>query len=488
MLLDQRVRVLEGVALAVVLLVLLAWPLCTPPIGHHGEAREGLVVQDIVANGHWILPRRNGDLPSKPPLFHWAAALATLVFGGSDASLRLPSAVAAVVVALTTYALGVWIGGRQMGWLASGIVIGMAPFLSSAVEARVDMVFAAAVTVALAGFYLWDTRRNGWGRRLCYAGVAAAVLAKGPAGAVIPALVIAVFLVVDGRPAALRALWHTPLVLVVVIVAGGWYGLAAVNGGREFLHLQLVHENFERVVGGAAFHHGRHHHAARLPLALLGGFLPWSLAILWAGVARLRGTQLDAAGRFLHVWWFVILVLFSAAAGQRPVYLLPAAPAVALLAARLISELLADDDGATSGVARLTPPARLRRAFPDRPRLALLAVAIATLDLGVLLVLQTTRIQRAGKGSLAAFGETVRQNVPSDTPLLAADTLGKQETLILAYRSARTIPRASATRPPVAYYLVPAAESAARVRAGATLVAESDRHRGPNVALLRAGS
>ncbi|MEO6029551.1 MAG: glycosyltransferase family 39 protein, partial [Candidatus Binatia bacterium] len=98
----------EGAALAAVLLVLLAWPLCTPPIGHHGEAREGLVVQDIVANGHWILPRRNGDLPSKPPLFHWAAALSTEVFGASDASLRLPSAIAAVVVALTTYALGVW--------------------------------------------------------------------------------------------------------------------------------------------------------------------------------------------------------------------------------------------------------------------------------------------------------------------------------------------------------------------------------------------
>src|SRR4029079_19602587 len=58
------------IVLACVFGLALAWPLHSPPIDHHGEAREGLVVQAIVDRGEWILPRRNGELPSKPPLFH----------------------------------------------------------------------------------------------------------------------------------------------------------------------------------------------------------------------------------------------------------------------------------------------------------------------------------------------------------------------------------------------------------------------------------
>src|SRR4029453_4921440 len=59
----------------VVALVLAAsiWPLHTPPIGLHGEAREALGDGTIVRTGNWVLPERNGELPTKPPLFHWIA-------------------------------------------------------------------------------------------------------------------------------------------------------------------------------------------------------------------------------------------------------------------------------------------------------------------------------------------------------------------------------------------------------------------------------
>jgi 4-amino-4-deoxy-L-arabinose transferase-like glycosyltransferase len=68
------VRARDVVVLTLLVALVLAWPLAAPGIGTHGEAREGLVVQDLVARGHWVLPLRNGELPSKPPLFHWIAA------------------------------------------------------------------------------------------------------------------------------------------------------------------------------------------------------------------------------------------------------------------------------------------------------------------------------------------------------------------------------------------------------------------------------
>src|SRR6185436_4916755 len=81
---EERLHLTDALALVLLLALLLAWPLATPPIGHHAEAREGLVVQDILAHGHWILPRRNGELPSKPPLFHWIAAGIAHVAGAGD--------------------------------------------------------------------------------------------------------------------------------------------------------------------------------------------------------------------------------------------------------------------------------------------------------------------------------------------------------------------------------------------------------------------
>jgi len=65
----------DGLFFVVIFFGLLVRLALTPPIWHHGEAREALVVQGIVRNHEWILPLRNGAIPSKPPFFHWLAAL-----------------------------------------------------------------------------------------------------------------------------------------------------------------------------------------------------------------------------------------------------------------------------------------------------------------------------------------------------------------------------------------------------------------------------
>lgn len=465
----ERGRLTDAVFLTLLVATLLAWPLASPGISHHGEAREGVVVQDIVAHGHWVLPRRNGELPSKPPLFHWIAAGTTALFGAGDASLRLPSAVAALLAVLATYACGTAIGGRLVGWLAGGVLLGMVPFLTAAAEARVDMVLTAAITVALTAFLSWDEHGGAAARALVYAGVAAAVLAKGPAGAVIPALVIVVFLLVEGRGrSGRRRLVSLPLALGVLAVDAGWYALAWADGGPAFLRLQLVHENLERIVGSGDFHHSSHLHVERLAVALLVGLLPWSLVLVWDGIARARGRRGDRVTRFLHVWWMVVLGVFTIAAGKRAVYLLPACPAVALLAARRLAALVP------------TPDAAARR-LPRR-----LVLALVAFDLGTLVVLQTVRELRARPRSLVPFADAVRATVPPATPLSVADTLGRDATLILAYRTGRPLALAHAPHTLGSFVLAPAAESGQRRWAGYTVVARSHRVVGPDIALLRA--
>jgi hypothetical protein len=73
--------ILTGFALAAFFAVLYLWGLGDKPFYTKGEAREAIVVWEIVHSGEWILPLRNGQIvPSKPPLFHWCGAFLSLAW------------------------------------------------------------------------------------------------------------------------------------------------------------------------------------------------------------------------------------------------------------------------------------------------------------------------------------------------------------------------------------------------------------------------
>ena len=60
-----------------------------------GEPREAVVAYTMLEHGNWILPINNGgDIPYKPPFFHWCIAFFSLFAGHvSEFTSRLPSAV-----------------------------------------------------------------------------------------------------------------------------------------------------------------------------------------------------------------------------------------------------------------------------------------------------------------------------------------------------------------------------------------------------------
>lgn len=65
-----------------------------------GEPREAVVAYSMIEQNDWILPRNNGgEIPYKPPFFHWCiAAVSMLLNGGevNEAMSRLPSAISLI--------------------------------------------------------------------------------------------------------------------------------------------------------------------------------------------------------------------------------------------------------------------------------------------------------------------------------------------------------------------------------------------------------
>ncbi|MDZ4346404.1 MAG: glycosyltransferase family 39 protein [Candidatus Binatia bacterium] len=307
------------------------------PFFDKGEPREALAVQDIVQRGEWLFPlKRATAIPSKPPLFHWSAALTYQVTGRLDeATIRFPSALYATLGVLLIYVLGRKLFGAQAGLLAGAVLATTLIYQTQALSARVDMTLCFFVTASLVLFYFIyrGFLTNQLWYFVLYALVGIGTLAKGPLGILLPGLVIASFLALRRRWDLFAKFCFHPGAVVTLILAVGWYGLAATRGGEGFVDRQILRENLERFAGGSGHSHPVYFY---LPYLFSQG-LPWSLFLplaLWDGFKK--GFFSDDDRLFTMLWFLVMFLFFSIAMGKRSVYLLPLYPALALLTAKWI--------------------------------------------------------------------------------------------------------------------------------------------------------
>jgi 4-amino-4-deoxy-L-arabinose transferase-like glycosyltransferase len=365
----------EGAALVAVCALLYLTGSGEVPFYTRGEAREGLVVREMLRSGEWLVPARpGGELARKPPLYYWTAAAATTLLGDPpERAMRLPSALLGTAGVLAT-----WVAARRA--LPAGAALPAALILATSFEwtraatsARVDMALAAPLALLLAAWSVGLARPDGTGRgRLVAIAVAAATLGtlgKGPVALVLPALAVGALLV---RPRHRRA----ALGLRPVGDArrrlrrsrrSGTSSPSGARGGRS--STSSARENVLRFLGTDAADTG-HAHGAPYLLALgLVGLLPWVPIVSFALAApRSSVTALAAA------WVVTGGVFLSLAASKRSVYLLPLYPALALLIAGGMTA--ARERGRALGVAQLAA-----RAYPVV--FLLIAIAAAAVAMGV---------------------------------------------------------------------------------------------------------
>jgi len=307
------------------------------PFHTKGEPREALVVAEIVNGGGWVLPRRNGvELPSKPPMFHWLGALTSIARGKTDEwSVRFPSAALSGAAALLVFLAGVSFWGTRAGLVAALALLTTFEWTRAATSARVDMTLTFGLTVSFIALLLLRRNDRTMWRVMFYAGMAWAILTKGPAAGAIPLLLAVVFLaVLDRSLTTVRRLQLVRGLVVVLLICGAWYLLALRDGGRQFFDKQILFENVLRAVGGSGYRGGHLHSAGRLMLELLAGLLPWALflpvLVQWLWQSRREGPK-PGARVFLLAWIAAVLLPYSLATSKRGVYLLPLYPAVCLL-------------------------------------------------------------------------------------------------------------------------------------------------------------
>ena len=336
---------LVGVGLAVLCVILYVWGLGEAPFYSRGEPREATVVWEISTSGEWILPLRNGYIiPSKPPLFHWLGALFSLAGGGiSELTIRLPSALLATTGVLLTYAVGTTVWGAEAGLVAGIILATSFEWARAAVSARVDMTLTVCMVAAFLLFFAFYHRGqvSRWQALSLFALLGLATLAKGPVGALLPALTIGIFLMLRGDLRFLRQLHLVHGSVVFVLIAGSWYGLALWQGGYDFFAKQVLKENLLRFITPGTAGAGHEHGVSYLVSTFVLGMAPWSfflppcIGFLYRSRSQWREKRL----LYFIVWILTVFGFYALSSSKRPVYLLPLYPAVALLLAVWWQEL-----------------------------------------------------------------------------------------------------------------------------------------------------
>lgn len=347
------IRLSQGAGETVLLLLLAgvlffirlgSLPLMEPDEGRNAEvAREMLVTHD------WITPHFNTlTYLDKPAVFFWMVAGSFRVFGVSEWAARLPSVLMGIGCVLLIAFLARRMFGGSTGLLA-GLAFATSPL--AFIFARwviFDMTLAFLATVSMVAYWLaeeCDFKRARYDV-LMFAGLGVATITKGPVGFLLPLLSLLAYQALRGRWRDLKRLRWLLGIVVFLAVALPWFLTVSIRN-PGFPHYALWEESLQRFAsnrihrGGGIFYY--------LPV-FLGGFFPWSLFILFFGLANLGKWRqiredVNRPYAFLLAWIGVVFVFFSISHSKLPGYFLPAVVPLSILTARAWERIAAVPDG-----------------------------------------------------------------------------------------------------------------------------------------------
>lgn len=296
------------------------------------ETRYATIAREMAATGDWLLPKINGEpYGDKPPLFFWlAAALRKLGCGAQG--VRVVSALAATGTLLAVAALARLWFSRRAAFLAAAFLATTPEFGWLGRFGELDVTLTFFTTLSVYGWFA-----GGRAVGLFYLGIGLAVMVKGPPGALVPLLAVLAGRIARVAPASPRAPLHPAWgTAVAVLPAACWLLLAVLKAGSSYAHELVVHHMLGRVVDSWQHKQPFYFYLNEGP----ANFLPWLPLAVPAGVRAWRRRRDEPASAMLLFWLLAGIVAFSAVSGKRIAYILPLAPAFALLVARGVEALL----------------------------------------------------------------------------------------------------------------------------------------------------
>ncbi|RKP54795.1 glycosyltransferase family 39 protein [Pararobbsia silviterrae] len=300
------------------------------------EGRYAEMAREMFVTHDWITPRYNGlKYFEKPPLQTWANALTYAMFGIGAWQARLYTALTGFVGILVLGFTGTRVFNRSVGFFAALALAASPYWFSMGHFDTLDMGLSFWMQVTLCTLLLaqrahlapWKQRFWMWA---CWASMALAVLSKGLVGVILPGAVLVLYTLIARDWALWKRLYLGSGLVIFFAISVPWFVLVEQRN-PGFLNFFFIVQQFERYLTPAQNRPGPIYYF--VPVLLIG-FLPW-LSLTGQSVRYAVRLQRQNNGfspvLLLLVWAAFIFLFFSVSHSKLLSYVLPVAPAIALL-------------------------------------------------------------------------------------------------------------------------------------------------------------
>lgn len=343
-----------------VLIVLLAGGLCfLPGLNSYGviDPSDGLYAEaarEMLERSDWITPSSNyKPFFEKPILIYWMIMASYQFFGVSEFAARLPIALSGIVSCLALLLFTRRFFSPRASLLSALALMSIPLYVVVGRIALTDVPLTFFMMLGALGLFS-RLRGAAWpSLAIAYIGLGLALLMKGPVPVGMVGLLVIVYLLLT-RPKGAEGGYHWwwqqalrihPLLGTVVMlsVAAPWYIFEGAATQGKFFEEFFIRQNLGRAMGNV-----NHQNPFWFYLPVFfGGFFPWSLFVL-SEIPRLfrlvkqrwPKTQRASLEIFATIWLVLILAIFSVLKTKLATYILPVAPALAILSGSMLDRLI----------------------------------------------------------------------------------------------------------------------------------------------------
>jgi len=317
------------------------------------EGRYAEIPREMVVSGDWVTPRLDGLLYfEKPVLQYWTTAVVYELFGQSNWTSRLWTALTGFLGVLMTAWAGVRLFGGRSGWCAAlllaasmyYVIMGHFNTLDMGVSFFMCMSVFAFLFAMRAGDRNEISARRGW-MYLAWIAAALGMLSKGLEAVVLPGLTFIIYTTITRDWKRWKQLHIYGGIILFIVIAAPWYVLVSLRNPSFAYHF-FIYEHFYRFLTPDAHRPGEWWYF--IPV-LLFGLLPWWPQFARSIVSLFQHSHIQTQPAqfnhrlFLWTWCVVVFLFFSFSSSKLASYILPIIPALALLVGYELAQMRRGD-------------------------------------------------------------------------------------------------------------------------------------------------
>ena len=221
--------------------VYLGCILSPPSLMDDVDAVQAQIARNMLSSGDWVTAHLDGvPYLEKAPLIYWMIAVSYKIFGAYDWAARIPIALSAIALCLTTGAFGLWAFGRRAGLYAGlcmSTCIGLFLFTRILIP---DVMLTLTIILALWAFLRAldeEERRPALWAAVMAACLGVGLLLKSLIGIVFPIGAALIYLAISRQLFAART-WRRLHIfyglMIALLIAAPWHILATLRNPPYF--------------------------------------------------------------------------------------------------------------------------------------------------------------------------------------------------------------------------------------------------------------